>query len=367
MSKLFLEARLGAYSLSHRVVMAPLTRMRAGENDVPGDLMVEYYAQRASKGGLIVAEATPVSPWAVGYFGAPGIFTNEQVAGWKRVVDAVHAKGARIFLQVFHAGRQSHTDLLPGNGEPLAPSAIESGSFSHTREGWKPSSAPRALNTEEIAGVVEEFRLGAEFAKAAGFDGVEIHAANGYLIDQFLQTGSNQRTDSYGGSAANRARFLLEVTQAVVSVWGGDRVGVRVGPSGKFGGMSDSNPAETFGYVAEQLNRFNLAYLHIIEPRVEGSETVSESPPVAAQQLRAVFKGPIIAAGGFTPESANAVIEAGVADLVAFGRHFVSNPDLPERVRLGKPLAHYDRDTFYAGVERGYTDYPAFDQQVEAA
>jgi N-ethylmaleimide reductase len=368
MSKLFSEVKLGPYSFAHRIVMAPLTRMRSGAGDVPGDLMVEHYSQRASNGGLIIAEATPISLWAAGYLGAPGIFTDEQVAGWKRVVEAVHTKGSRIFLQLFHAGRQSHQDLLPGNGEPIAPSAVVSGGFAYTAEGWKASTVPRALELNEIPGIVEEFRRAAERAKDAGFDGVELHGANGYIIDQFLQDGSNQRTDAYGGSVENRARFLLEVTEAVVSVWGGDRVAVRIGPSGTWGGMSDSNPNATFGYVAEQLNRFGLAYLHIIEPRIKGSELVSEGlAPVASQHLRTIFKGPIIAAGGFTPESANAIIEAGDADFVAFGRHFVSNPDLPERVRLGKPLARYDRDTFYGGDARGYIDYPAFDEETVPA
>jgi N-ethylmaleimide reductase len=364
MLKLFTEGQLGALSLSHRIVMAPLTRMRAGASAIPNELMVEYYDQRASKGGFIVAEATAISPWGVGYHGAPGIFEAEHVEGWKRVVNAVHDKGARIFLQLFHAGRQSHTDNLPGSGAPLAPSAIDAGARSHTPGGWKPTSVPRVLETTEIAGIVDEYRRAAELAKDAGFDGVEIHAANGYLPDQFLQTGANERVDMYGGSVENRARFLLEVTFAVVSVWGAKRVGVRVSPSGTFGGMSDNNPSETFEYVAEQLNRFDLAYMHIIEPRVVGSETVIDSEPIATQHLRSIFKGPIIAAGGFSPDSARAIVESGMADFVAFGRFFVSNPDLPERVRKGQPLNRYDRETFYAGKERGYTDYPTFDKAL---
>ncbi|WP_438391150.1 alkene reductase [Caballeronia sp. DA-9] len=368
MSQLFTSTNIGPYTLSHRIVMAPLTRMRSGPGDVPGDLMREYYAQRATQGGLIVAEATPISPGAIGYLGAPGIYTDEQVAGWTKVVDAVHAKGSRIFLQLFHAGRQSHIDLTPNGEAPIAPSALPSDGFAYTAEGWKATSMPRALETHEIAGIVEEFRRAAERALNAGFDGVEIHGANGYLPDQFLQDGSNKRTDEYGGSIENRARFLLEITQAAVSVWGGERVAVRLGPSGTWGGMSDSDPNATFGYAADQLNRFGLAYLHLIEPRIKGSELVSEGlAPVASRHLRKIFKGPIIAAGGFTPESAEHILGEGSADLVAFGRHFISNPDLPERVRKGLPLNAYDRDTFYGGDARGYTDYASADEAAVAA
>jgi N-ethylmaleimide reductase len=367
MSRLFSATQIGPYTISHRVVMAPLTRMRTDAGDVPGDLMVEYYAQRASEGGLIVAEATPVSPYAVGYLGAPGIYTDAQVAGWKRVTDAVHAKGSRIFLQLFHAGRQSHVELTPDGRAPMAPSELASDGFAYTAEGWKPASMPRAMTLEEIASVTEEFRLAAARAMDAGFDGVELHGANGYLFDQFLQDGSNKRTDDYGGPVANRARFLIEATEALVSVWGGNRVAVRLGPSGTWGAMSDSDPRATFGYTVEQLNRFGLAYLHLIEPRIKGSELVSEDlGPVASQHLRTIFKGPIIAAGGFTPKSAEAILEEGDADLVAFGRDFISNPDLPKRVRAGLPLNAYHRDTFYGGDARGYTDYQ-FAEETAAA
>src|ERR1700744_334554 len=264
MSRLFSATQIGPYTISHRVVMAALTRMRTDAGDVPGDLMVEYYAQRASEGGFIVAEATPVSPYAVGYLGAPGIYTDAQVAGWKRVTAAVHAKGSRIFLQLFHAGRQSHVELTPDGRAPMAPSELASDGFAYTAEGWKPASMPRAMTLEEIASVTEEFRLAAAHAMDAGFDGVELHGANGYLFDQFLQDGSNKRTDAYGGPVANRARFLIEATEALVSVWGGNRVAVRLGPSGTWGAMSDSDPRATFGYAVEQLNRFGLAYLHLI-------------------------------------------------------------------------------------------------------
>jgi N-ethylmaleimide reductase len=231
MSTLFSRSQIGPYTLSHRLVLAPLTRMRSGQNDIPGDLMVDYYTQRASEGGLLIAEATPVSIRGNGYQGAPGIYADEQIAGWKEVVDAVHAKGARIFLQLFHAGRQSHRDLQPGGDAPLAPSAVPFEGMAHTRKGWQPVSAPREMSLDEIKVAIDEFRQGAERALAAGFDGVEIHGANGYLVGQFIQDGSNRRTDAYGGSVANRVRFLVEVTQAAVGVFGANRVGVRLSPN----------------------------------------------------------------------------------------------------------------------------------------
>ena len=368
MSTLFAPITIGGVSLSHRIVAAPLTRLRSEQpGDVPGDLMVEYYAQRANAGGLQIAEATPVAVQGRGYLGSPGIYSDEQVVGWKRVTDAVHAKGGRIFLQLWHVGRQSHVDNTGGLA-PVAPSAIQVDSLVFTKDGWVPVSPNRELALEEIVGIVEQFRQGAIRAKAAGFDGVEIHGANGYLLDQFLQDGSNQRADIYGGSVENRARLLLEVVEAVTSVWGGDRVGVRVGPSGTFLGMSDSDPEATFGYVAEQLNRFDLAYLHVIEPRIVGSEAlVDGQPAVAAAQLRKIFKGPIIAAGGFEKDSAEAIVQSGDADLVAFGRHFAANPDLVERYRRDLPLNAHDRATFYGGDAQGYTDYPFYTDERVAA
>lgn len=364
MSKLFTPVRIADFSLSHRVVAAPLTRLRADQpGDVPGDLMVEYYRQRASQGGFQIAEATPVSVQGRGYLGAPGIYSDEQIPGWRRVTDAVHARGGRIFLQLWHVGRQSHTEMT-GGPLPVAPSAIQVDSLVFTSEGWIPVSQNRALTTEEIPGIVEEFRQGALRAQAAGFDGIELHAANGYLIDQFIQDGSNQRTDRYGGPVENRVRFLLEVVEAVSSVWGANRVGVRIGPSGTYLQMSDSNPDATFGHLAEALNRFGLAYLHIIEPRIVGAEApVDGRPPVAAAQLRKIFTGPIIAAGGFDLEGAERILEAGDADLVAFGRHFAANPDLSERLRRRLPLNAYDRETFYGGDHRGYTDYPFYQEE----
>jgi N-ethylmaleimide reductase len=362
MSKLFTPAQVGPYRLSHRVVMAPLTRMRSDPGDVPSDLMVEYYAQRASEGGLIVSEATPVSIRGNGYAGAPGIYSDTQIAGWRSVTDAVHAKGSRIFQQLWHVGRQSHVDLQPNGEAPVAPSAIPAEGYAYTKRGEVPFSMPRALELHEMPGIIEAFGAGAERAFRAGFDGVEIHGANGYLPDQFLQDGTNKRTDEYGGSVENRARFLLEVTQAAISAWGADRVGVRISPSGTYGSMSDSNPPATFGYVATQLDRLGIAYLHVVEPRIKGTEEISHGEaPVAAQHLRPKFSRTLIAAGGFAPRSAEAIVAAGDADLVAFGRHFISNPDLPERLRRSLPLNRYDRSTFYGGDARGYIDYPAAD------
>ncbi|WP_298691938.1 alkene reductase [uncultured Sphingomonas sp.] len=372
MSKLFSSVQIGAVPLKHRVVMAPLTRSRSEQpGAVPGDLMVEYYTQRASDGGLIISEATPVSRAARGWFGAPGLYSDAQVAGWKRVTAAVHAKGGRMFAQLWYTGRASHVSVTEGV-QPVS-SSVNPGYWedpthlTSTPSGWVQPSPHRALETDEIAGIVEDYRRAAERARAAGFDGVELHGANGYLIDQFLQDGVNHRTDRYGGSIENRARLLLEIVEAVASVFGGDRVAVRIGPNGRWNGMSDSNPAALFDYVVEQLNRFGLAYLHIIEPRVKGNVVVDEGQaPIAAEHLRTIFKGPIMAAGGFEPDTAQAIVEKGSADLVAFGRHFVSNPDLPRRIEQGLPLADYDRDSFYTFDAKGYTDYPAYGQAAAA-
>ena len=359
MSKLFSPAKIGPYQLSHRVVMAPLTRMRSDPGDLPSDLMIKYYSQRASMGGMIISEATPVSIRGYGYAGAPGIYSDSQIVGWRRVTDVVHAKGGRIFLQLWHVGRQSHVDLQPNGDAPVAPSAIAAEGYAYTKQGEVPFSMPRALALEEIPGVIEEFRAGAERALRAGFDGVEIHGANGYLPDQFLQDGTNKRTDEYGGPIENRARFLLELTQAAISVWGADRVGVRIAPSGTYGSMSDSNPAATFGYIVAELDRLGIAYLHVVEPRIKGIEEIAKGQaPIAAQHLRQKFSRTLVAAGGFTGESAGAIVAAGDADLVAFGRHFIANPDLPERLRRNLPLNRYDRSTFYGGDGRGYIDYP---------
>jgi N-ethylmaleimide reductase len=361
MSKLFTPIRIGAIELSHRVVMAPLTRMRSDvPGNIPNELMSEYYAQRATRGGLIVAEATFIAPEGCGGYGSPGIFTDAQEAGWRKVTDAVHTMGGKIFLQLWHVGRQSHVDLQPDGVAPIAPSAIQGDVRALLADGPATGSMPRAIELAEIPAIIEQYRRAAERAKAAGFDGVEIHGANGYLIDQFLQDNANKRTDAYGGSVENRARFMLEVVEAVVFVWGADRVGIRIGPSNSFGDMGDSNPEVTFGYVAKALSRFGLAYLHVIEPLVKVNIAEEGKPPVTAGALRPLFGGPVIAAGGFERSDAEAIIEKSDADLVAFGRHFIANPDLPERLRLGLSLNAYDRHTFYYGGEKGYADYPFY-------
>jgi N-ethylmaleimide reductase len=366
--KLFSAVRIGAIDLSHRVVMAPLTRSRAQEpGDIPGELMREYYSQRASEGGLIITEATTISIAGRGWYGAPGLYTDEQVEGWKKVVDAVHSKGGRTFSQLWHTGRSSHVSMTNGSA-PVAPSVVPYQQTVSTPEGWTETSPHRAIELGEIPGIVEDYRRAAERAKAAGFDGVELHAANGYLPDQFLQDGSNKRTDAYGGSIENRSRFLLEVVRAIVSVWGGERIAVRIGPGGTWNSMSDSNPAALFDYVADRVNEFNLAYLHIIEPRVEGNVVIHEGQDaVASARLRKIFRGKIVAAGGFEPETAEAIVEKRDADLVAFGRHFLSNPDLPKRIASGLPLNPYNRATFYTFGREGYTDYPFYTAESVAS
>ncbi|RKP49722.1 alkene reductase [Pararobbsia silviterrae] len=366
MNTLFSPVNVGPYSISHRVVLAPLTRMRAEAGAVPGALMAEYYAQRASEGGLLIGEATIAAPGGNGYLGAPGLYDDSQIAGWKAVTDAVHAKGATIFAQIYHAGRQSHVDLQPDGDVPVGPSEIVHNGAAYTAAGWVATTPNRALTIDEIHGLTDSFRAAAVRARAAGFDGVELHAANGYLFDQFLQDGSNTRTDLYGGSFENRARFLIETTRAVIDVWGSDRVAVRLAPSGEFGGMHDSDPVGLFTYVVSELDTLGLAYLHIIEPRVVGNSINEkrDQNPVASQTLRAVFHGTIIAAGGFKRADAIAAVEAGHADLIAFGRDFLANPDLPERLRHNLPLNPYDRDTFYGGTEVGYVDYPFYSGQA---
>jgi N-ethylmaleimide reductase len=345
--------QVGPYTLPNRIVMAPMTRSRAEAGSVPSDLAVTYYAQRASA-GLIVTEGTQVSPQGVGYIGTPGIHDEAQTAGWRRVTDAVHAKGGRIFAQLWHVGRISHPLLQPDGGLPVAPSAVAAEGQTYTMEGPKPFGVPRALEINEIPGVVGQFADGARVALAAGFDGVEIHGANGYLIDQFLRDGSNRRTDAYGGPAENRVRFLQQVTDAVAGVWGADRVGVRLSPTGVFNTMSDSDPAATFGHAVRELDRYGLAYLHVVEPlqRQEGM------PAPVAPLLRSLFKGPFILNGGYDQETGNAALAAGEADLISFGMLFLANPDLPERFAERAPLNAADPATFYTGGEKGYIDYP---------
>ena len=369
MSKLFTSVKVGPYEFTHRVVLAPLTRMRAEDGAIPGPLMAEYYAQRTSKGALLIGEATIAAANGTGYLGAPGLFDDNQIAGWRAVTDAVHAKGGKIFLQLYHAGRQSHVDVQPNGAQPVGPSEVLHGGVAYTATGWVPNTPNRALKTEEIAGLVESFRSAAARGVQAGFDGVELHAANGYLFDQFLQDGSNKRTDIYGGSFENRARFLIETTKAVIGVWGSNKVAVRLGPSGTWGDMSDSDPDGLFTYVAEELDKLNLAYVHLIEPRVLGNvdDETKDQNPVAAQTIRKHYKGTLIAAGGFKGDTAEAIVTAGDADLVAFGRDFIANPDLPERLRRNLPLNAYDRPSFFGGTEVGYTDYPFYSSETVPA
>lgn len=364
MDTLFSRITVGPFELDHRVVLAPLTRMRTEPGNVPGDLMVDYYTQRASRGGLLISDATAVSPLGIAYVDAPGIFTEKQALGWKRVTDAVHAKGARIFLQMWHAGRQAHP-ANTGGLAPVAPSALRSLEHAAIRDEHGSIAeaelvVPRVLDTDEIAVIVAQFRRGAELAMQAGFDGVELHGANGYLFEQFLLDGTNQRTDRYGGAIENRARFLFDTLDAVTSVWGPGRVALRLSPSGTYGTMSDSDPHATFGYVARRLNDYALAYLHVIEPRIRGIvEQATQESDMTSKDIRRIYRGTLIAAGGFTGDSAQRIIADGHADMVAFGRMFISNPDLPNRLRDGRPLAPYDRSTFYGGDARGYTDYAA--------
>jgi N-ethylmaleimide reductase len=364
--KLFSSVQVGAITLKHRIVMPALSRLRAEwPSGVPSDLNLVYYTQRASDGGLILTEATAISPSARGYRGAPGIYSDEQVAGWKRITDMVHAKGGYIFVQLWHAGRTTHVAIT--GEQPVTASVNPAYSTDPsvrivTPEGFAPASPHRALETREVGGILEQYRAAALNAKTAGFDGVELMAANGHLIDQFLQDNSNKRTDRYGGSIENRARLLLEVVEVLVSVWGAGRVGVRIAPSGTYNGMGDSSPRALFRYVAERLNDFKVAYLHIIEPRIKGAELIAEGQgPVAAQELSKVFHSPVIAAGGFEPDTAEAAVANGDASLIAFGRHFIANPDLPKRIELGLRLNPYDRSTFYGFDARGYTDYPHYE------
>jgi N-ethylmaleimide reductase len=345
----FLPYELGDVALANRMVMAPMTRSRALDGNVPNPMAATYYLQRATA-GLIVTEATQVSPQGVGYIRTPGIHSAEQVAGWRQITDAVHGAGGKIFLQLWHVGRISHPDFH-GGALPVAPSAIAAQGTVFTAQGPKPMVTPRALALAELPGIVAQFRAGAENARTAGFDGVELHGANGYLLDQFVRDGTNKRTDAYGGSVENRARLPLEVLDAVVDVWGPARVGYRVSPNGAFNSMSDSDPVRTFSYLAEALDRRGIGYLHVVDPVADGARRVS---PV----LRRIFDGTYIVNGGFDLASANAAIARGEADLVAFGVPFLANPDLPARFRRGAALNAADQATFYAGEAKGYIDYP---------
>lgn len=348
LKELLSPAKLAAQTLSNHMVMAPLTRSRSGKGDVPTPLVAEYYRQRATA-GLIVTEASQISAQGKGYPRTPGIFTTQQIQGWKAVTKAVHDEGGKIFLQIWHVGRLSHPVVQPNGEPPVAPSAIKPDGEIFTYAGPKSFETPRALTIEEIPGVVADFKQAAQNAKAAGFDGVEIHAANGYLIDQFLRDGSNIRTDAYGGSIENRARFLKEVVEAVIPVFGAERVGVRLAPIFNGFSMSDSDPAKTFGHAAEMLGKYDLAYLHVMQLGAGSFDFV---------ELKKKFGGTYIANGGYDAEKAEQAIAAGEADLVAFGSLFLANPDLVNRFRQGWVLNQPDPSTFYQGEERGYTDYP---------
>ena len=369
MTKLFEPLSIGSLTLPNRIIMAPLTRMRAKQpGNIPHELNAKYYAQRASA-GLIISEATQISQQGQGYPSTPGIHSQEQVRGWKLVTHAVHQAGGRIFLQLWHVGRISHPSHQPDGGLPVAPSALAaeySGTFTAD---WQetPILVPRALETDEIPGIVADYKVGAENAKAAGFDGVEVHGANGYLLDQFLQDGANIRTDHYGGSIENRARLLLEVVDTVIEVWGKDRVGVRVSPYNAFNGMKDSDPIKLFTYVLGELDTRGIAFVHLIEPRSSFAGMQDKSlndTPQAASLFRKAVKTVLISAGGHTPDSAVEYMKKGWADAVAFGRHFISNPDLPERIKKLAPLNPYDRATFYGGDTKGYTDYLSLKEQA---
>ena len=355
-SDLFQPVRLGPYQLANRIVMAPLTRSRADEEGVPRPLMVEYYAQRASA-GLIITEGTNISPQGRGYALTPGLYEAAQVEGWRKVTEAVHARGGRIFPQLWHVGRVSHPSLQPGGALPVAPSAIRPEATSYTDAGFRPCVTPRALATSEIPEIVEQYRHATRNALVAGFDGVEIHAANGYLIEQFLRDSTNKRTDAYGGSRENRARLLFKVTEAVVGVCGGERVGIRLSPVSPVNGADlDSDPAGTYAYVVERLNAFGLAYIHIIEGATQGPREVPGGFDL--QILRQSFKGLYIANNGYDLGLALEARRRNLADIISFGRLYIANPDLMERLRIGARLNVPDRATFFGGGAAGYTDYP---------
>ncbi|MGD8577655.1 MAG: alkene reductase [Thiohalophilus sp.] len=355
---LFSPITLGDLELPNRMVMAPMTRNRANQDNAPHDLNAEYYAQRATA-GLIITEASQVSADGVGYPATPGIYSPEQVEGWRKVTEAVHAKGGHIFLQLWYCGRISHPDLLPNNATPVAPSAIQPEGEAFTFEGLKPFITPRALETDEIPGIVSQYRHAAEAAKQAGFDGIEVHAANGYLIDQFLRDGSNHRTDEYGGSVENRMRFLNQVLDAVSEVWPSQRIGIRFTPENSFNSMSDSDPQKHFAYFIEQLNARKLAYLHVLE-----GDMMTKQSQLDYRSLRDKFDGIYIANNGYDKARAEQSLANGDADMIAFGVPYLANPDLVYRFKNDLPLNEADQNTFYGGDEHGYTDYPFADEKA---
>lgn len=356
---LFDSFRLGQMTLPNRIVMAPLTRNRADAGNVSSALAVEYYIQRASA-GLIITEASPISQQGQGYQDTPGIWTDEQVEGWRKVTDAVHAAGGHIVIQLWHVGRVSHTSLQPGGGAPVAPSAIRAETKTYVNNAFTDVSTPRALELSELPGIIEDYRRAAANAVRAGFDGVEIHAANGYLLDQFLKDGANTRTDAYGGSIPNRSRFLLEVMDAVIAEIGAERTALRLSPVSPANGISESDPQALFNYVLEELEKRHPLYVHVVEGATGGPRDIA--PDFSFAELRRRFTGPWMVNNGYDLALAERVIAEGAADLVAFGRPFISNPDLVERLRRNAPLNELKRESLYGGGREGYLDYPTLDE-----
>ncbi len=352
---LFSPLNVGSLTLANRIIMAPLTRNRAGSANVPTDLNVLYYAQRASA-GLIITEASQISAAALGYPSTPGIHSSEQIAGWKKVTDAVHARGGLIFIQLWHVGRISHPSMLPDNQLPVAPSAICPTGEAFTYDGMQPFVTPRALKLEEIPGLIADYVNAAKNAKKAGFDGIEIHAANGYLLDEFLRDGSNHRTDAYGGDIKNRMRLLDEVVTALKDIWPSHQIGVRLSPENQFNDISDSQPQITFNAVVDMLSHHDLAYLHILE-----GDMLNGNRHVDYLELKKRFNGLYMANMGYNKMSAEAAIKEAHADMIAFGQLFIANPDLPERFALDAELNEPDQETFYGGNAKGYTDYPTLE------
>ncbi|CAH1668224.1 alkene reductase [Chelatococcus asaccharovorans] len=354
-SILFSPFRLGAIDVANRLVMAPLTRNRAVAGDVPSELAITYYRQRASA-GLIVSEGTQISPQGQGYMATPGIYSPAQVEGWRKITDAVHEAGGKIVAQLWHVGRVSSTELQPGGAVPVAPSAIQAKTKTYLAGGFAEVSAPRALALDEIEGIVEDYAAATRNAREAGFDGIELHGANGYLIDQFLKDGTNHRTDRYGGSIENRVRFAVEVATAAVKAWDKGRVGIRLSPVSPANDISDSDPQPLFNHLVAELDTLELAFIHVVEGATGGPRDIA---PFDFQALRKAFRGAYIANNGYTRDLAIKALEAGDADLIAFGRAFIANPDLPERLRRDASLAEVKRETLYGGGAEGYTDYPA--------
>ena len=353
--KLFEPTKLGDVEIPNRILMAPLTRNRSESDGTPKSWAETYYYQRASS-GLIISEATQISPMGKGYIDTPGIHTAEHMAAWKKITDAVHAGGGRIFCQLWHVGRISHTSLLPDGRAPVSSSDKQADSQTFTANGFEATSKPEALSIDGIQATIKDYQNAAQFARAAGFDGVEVHAANGYLLDQFLQNGVNNRDDAYGGNVENRMRFLLEVLAAVEGIFPPGRIGVRLSPLGQANDMSDSDAEATFGAIYSTLSLRNLAYLHIVESFFTSDS--SDEDAAMLKRLRSRYEGNYIANGGYDGERASEAIESGYATAVAFGRPYIANPDLPERIRIGADMNEPNQETFYGGDETGYTDYP---------